>query len=54
MAKKFKVIKTDGGTGRQNQCGAAVKTESKAWKLMARMRAQQPPGGSNSFTIEPA
>lgn len=47
----FKVIKTDGETGKQTQCGAAVKTASKALDLKARMRAQQRRGDSNSFSI---
>lgn len=50
----FKVIKTDGETGERTQCGAAVKTAAKAIDLKARMRAQQTPGDSNWFSIEPA
>lgn len=52
MAKKFKVIKVDGETGRKSQVGCAVKTPNKAIDLRRRMRAQQQLGSSNSFTIE--
>lgn len=50
----FKVIKTDGETGKRTQCGGTVKTAAKAMNLKARMRAQQKLGDSNSFSIERA
>jgi hypothetical protein len=49
----FKVIKTD-ENGNRSQCGGAVKTPAKAAALKARMRAQQKPGSSNSFSIDRA
>ena len=51
---KFKVIRTDGTTGKQTQCGAAVKTPAKAYDLLGRMKAQQTRGDSNSFKIDKA
>jgi len=50
----FKVMKTDGQTGVKTQCGGNVKTPAKAADLKARMRAQQKPGSSNSFSIDKA
>jgi len=52
----FKVIKTDHNEhgAPKNQCGGAVKTAAKAQDLKARMRAQQKPGSSASFSIEKA
>jgi len=52
MSKRYAVIRTDGNTGQKTQVGGAVKTPDKAADLKARMRAQQPLGGSNSFSIE--
>ncbi|GAA3455909.1 hypothetical protein GCM10018962_77430 [Dactylosporangium matsuzakiense] len=54
---KFKVMRHNNdaaGPTKTNQCGAAVKTVKKAYDLMARMRAQQTPGGTNWFTVEQA
>lgn len=48
----YRVIKTDGETSLQSQCGGAVKTAAKAMDLKARMRAQQPAGSSSWFSIE--
>lgn len=58
MGKGFKVIKHHGDTQRgpvaKTQCGGTVKTAAKAEDLKARMRDQQPRGGSNWYTIERA
>lgn len=51
MSKGYKVIKTDGDTGRKHQVGGTCKTGAKAQDLVARMRAQQTRGDSNSFGI---